>query len=62
MKIYLTMIAMALLVAGCQSASTTAASHYPPSPHYGGAPCPSSATGSEGIHPSPNDCIPGGID
>ena len=64
MKLSFTMIAMGLLVAGCHSSNPSATSNaYAPSPHFGNsAPCPGSATSNEGGHPTPTDCVPGGMD
>ena len=52
-------VGVVLMLAGCNGVR----SPYPPnapSPLYGGAPCPGSATSASGGEPTPYDCIPGG--
>jgi hypothetical protein len=52
--------ALLLLLAGCGHGVQQNYDPYAPSPLYGGAPCPGSASSMAGGDPTPFDCVPGG--
>ena len=51
---------LVLMLAACGAGVGTHYSPNAPSPLYGGAPCPGSATSMAGGDPTPYDCVPGG--